>query len=217
MPTSVELVDTVATALHWERTEVFHHARNLREAGVVTKGGRGITAPQMNLLDGANILCAVLATERVKDSEQAVKALISLKGVRQAFRFSEANGLRFYAPIGPEGLLHLKSGHSVQEGLAAVFSLFAREDEEKGKWARYLPYIDISLKAEFNVFYPKYYASISVRIEGVFSESWTYSPPRNRGRKGTSHREGPSWKSSGCNERAFRKIANSFGVSGAEG
>jgi hypothetical protein len=217
MPTSVELVDIVATALHWERTEVFHHARNLREAGVVTKGGRGITAPQMNLLDGANMICAVLATERVKDSGEAVKALTSLKGVRQAFRFHEANRLRFRPPIGPEGLLDLKPGHGVQQGLAAVISLFAREDEEKKNWAPYVPYMDVNLKAEFNVFYPKYYASISVRIEGLFSESWTYSLPHNRRRKGTSHREGPSWKSSGCNERAFRKIANSFGVSSAEG
>jgi hypothetical protein len=217
MPTSVELVDTVAAALNWERTEVFHHARNLREAGVVTKGGRGITAPQMNLLDGANLICAVLAARRVKESSEAVKGLAGLKGVRQAFRFPENNAWRFYPLIDRDGLLRLKPGHNVQEGMAALLALFAREDELKGRWAQHLPPMDVELTAEFIVYYPKYYASISMRIEGVVSESWTYSLPRTGRRKGTSHREGPSWKSAGCNERAFRKIANDFGVASAKG
>lgn len=217
MPTSVELVDTVAAALSWERTEVFHHARNLREAGVVTKGGRGITAPQMNLLDGANLVCAVLAAKRVKESNEVTKGLAELSGVRQALRFPENSGWRFYPLIDHDGLLRLKPGNSVQEGLAALISLFSREEELKRNWAKHLPHVDIELKAEFNVFYPKYYASISVWIEGVVTESWTYSPPRMGRRKGTSHREGPSWRSGGCNERAFRKIASRFGASGAQG
>ncbi|MEH2612938.1 hypothetical protein [Bradyrhizobium sp. AZCC 1693] len=216
MPTSVELVDIVATALHWERTEVFHHARNLREAGVLTKGGRGITAPQMNLLDGANLICAVLAAKRVKESSEAVKGLADLNGVRQAFRSPEKNGWRFYPWLDRNGLLHLKPGHNVQEGIAALLDMFAREEELKRRWAEHLPHRDFELTAEFIVYYPKYYASISVRVEGVVSESWTYSLPRMARQKGTSHREGPSWKSGGCNERAFRKIANAFGVSGAK-
>src|SRR5260221_3915774 len=99
MPTSVELVDTVAAALNWERTEVFHHARNLREAGVVTKGGRGITAPQMNLLDGANLICAVLAARRVKESSEAVKGLAGLKRARQAIRVAGNKRPRLYSLI----------------------------------------------------------------------------------------------------------------------
>jgi hypothetical protein len=217
MPTSVELVDTVAAALNWERTEVFNHARNLREAGVVTKGGRGITAPQMNILDVANLICAVLAARRVKESSEAAKGLAGLKGVRRAFRVPENNGLRFYRVIDRDGLLRLKAGHSVQEGMAALLALFAREDELKAEWAQQQPYVDAELTAEFIVYYPKYYASISVRMEGVVSESWTYSLPRTGKRKGTSHREGPSWKSAGCNERALRKIANDFGVADAKG
>jgi hypothetical protein len=217
MPTSVELVDTLAAALNWERTEVFHHARNLREAGVVTKGGRGITAPQMNVLDVANLICAVLAAERVKDSSEAAKGLAGLKGVRKAIRIQERNGLRFYPYVDSDGLLCLKAGHNVQEGMAALLALFAREDELKAEWARYQPYVDAELTAEFIVYYPKYYASISVRMEGIISESWTYSLPRTGRGKATSHREGPSWKSAGCNERALRKIANDFGVADGKG
>ena len=212
MPTSVELVDTLAAALNWERTEVFHHARNLREAGVVTKGGRGITAPQMSILDVANLICAVLAARRVKESNQAAQGLAGLRGVRQAFRLPENNRV-----IDHDGLLRLKAGHNVQEGLAALLALFAREYELKEEWARHRPYVDAELTAEFIVYYPKYYASISVRIQGVVSESWTYSLPRSGRRKGTSHREGPSWKSAGCNERALRKIANDIGVAGGKG
>src|SRR5260370_42036300 len=63
--------------------------------GIATKGGRGIMAPQMNLLDGANVVCAVLAARRVKESSEAVKGLAGLKGVRQAFRFPENNAWRF--------------------------------------------------------------------------------------------------------------------------
>ena len=184
---------------------------------MVTKGGRGVTAPQMNLLDGANLICAVLAAKRVKESSEVVKGLAGLRGVRQAFRFPENSALRFYPLIDRDGLLRVKPGHNVQEGMAALLSLFAREVDLKRNWAQHLPHMDVELEAEFNVYYPKYYASISVRIEGVVSESWTYSLPRVGRRKGTSHREGPSWKSSGCNEKAFRKIANSFGVPCAEG
>jgi hypothetical protein len=217
MPTSVELVDTVAAALNWERTEVFHHARNLREAGAVTKGGRGITAPQMNILDGANLICAVLAARRVKDSSEAAKGLARLKGVRKALRVPEKNGLRFYRYVDTDGLLCLKAGHNVQEGMAALLALFAREDELKAEWAQYQPYVDAELTAEFIVYYPKYYASISVRMEGIISESWTYSLPHTGRRKGTSHRAGPSWKSAGCNERALRKIAHDFGGASGKG
>src|SRR5260370_6693418 len=63
--------------------------------GIATKGGRGITAPQMNLLDGANLVCAVLAARRVKESSEAVKGLAGLKGVRQAFRFPGNNAWGF--------------------------------------------------------------------------------------------------------------------------
>lgn len=215
MPTSVELVDIVATALSWERTEVFHHARNLREANVMTKGGRGITAPKMNRLDGANLICAVLAARRVKESREVVKGLARLKGVRAALRFPDSRAGRFHSLVG-DGLLNLKPGHSVQQGLAALLALFAREDELRRRWAQHPLHIDGELQAEFNVFYPNYYANISVRIEGFVSESWTY--PLNLGRrKGISHKEGPSWRSGGCNERALRKIADSFGDFGAEG
>ena len=223
MPTSVELVDTVAAALHWERTEVFHHARNLREAGLVTKGGRGITAPQMNLLDAANLICAVLAARRVKESSEAAKGLAGLKGVRRAFRITQNTALHYYGLIDHNGLLRLKAGHNVQEGMAALLDLFAREDELKAEWAERLKLnwashaMDAELTAIFMVYYPKYYASISVQMEGVFSESWTYSLPRTRKQKGTSHKEGPSWKSAGCNERALRKIAKDFGVAGDRG
>jgi hypothetical protein len=123
--------------------------------------------------------------------------------------------LRFYPYLDSDGLLCLKAGHNVQDGMAALLALFAREDELKAEWARYQPYVDAELTAEFIVYYPKYYASISVRMEGIVSESWTYSLPRSGRGKGTPHREGPSWKSAGCNERALRKIANDFG--GADG
>jgi hypothetical protein len=125
--------------------------------------------------------------------------------------------MRFYPLIDRDGLLRLKPGHNVQEGVAALLDLFAREDDLKRRWAQHLPPVDVELAAEFIVYYPKYYASISVRIEGVVSESWTYSLPGTGRRKGTSHREGPSWRSSGCDERAFRKIANEFGVSCVKG
>lgn len=210
MPTSVEMVDVVASALNWERTEVFHHARNLREANLVTKGGRGITAPQMNLMDGANLICATLGARRVKESAEVVKGLAGLKGVRQALSFPENSGFRFYPQINRDGLLGVTPGHNVQEGIAALLSLFAREDDLKRMWAEHGPYVDEELKAEFNIFLPRYYARISVSIEGVVSESWTYSPSRKR-EKGVSHREGPSWRSCGCNEKAFRKIARGFG------
>lgn len=43
-------------------------ARNLKEAGLLTSGARGVNAPEMTVMDLARMLLSVLATERPSDA-----------------------------------------------------------------------------------------------------------------------------------------------------
>lgn len=63
MATPGELVRAVAAALDISDVTVGVYYRKLREAGLVTKGGRGRSAPALSYLDGARLLLSLLASE----------------------------------------------------------------------------------------------------------------------------------------------------------
>ncbi len=72
MVVSTGLAKHVATVLGLPETSVASHVRNLREAGLLTKTGRGITAARMTSRDAAHLLIATSASLNVKDSVRTV-------------------------------------------------------------------------------------------------------------------------------------------------
>lgn len=204
MPTSVKLVGIVASALDWETTEVAHHARNLRDAKLVTKGGQGITAPLMTSLDAANFVCAVLGSKRVKQSAEVVRGISELRAISSGLRLSDPFRSGRSRLDLQKGLLGLDAGHTPQQGIAASFSLFDREDELRSEWYRFGAF---ELKLRLQVFYPRYAATLSVKIPGLLSEAWTYSLPPTPGEKRVARDAGRTLQSRSCDERALRDIA----------
>lgn len=67
-----EMVKRIAEVLGVPEATVVVHDRNLAEAGLRTKGGRGRSAAKMNAADVANLLVAVAGASMVKDAVQVV-------------------------------------------------------------------------------------------------------------------------------------------------
>jgi hypothetical protein len=63
MATPGELVETVADALRVSEVTVGVYYRNLREAGLVTKSGRGRSAPSLSYLDASRLVIALMVSE----------------------------------------------------------------------------------------------------------------------------------------------------------
>src|ERR1700679_4233902 len=63
MATPGELVRTVAGALNVSDVTVSVYYRKLREAGLVTKGGRGRSAPSLTYLDASRLVIALMVSD----------------------------------------------------------------------------------------------------------------------------------------------------------
>ena len=68
MATPGELIKAVADVLHVPEVTISSYYRSLREAGFVTKGGRGRSAAQMTAADAAHLLMAVGGNRFEKES-----------------------------------------------------------------------------------------------------------------------------------------------------
>jgi hypothetical protein len=69
---STELGECIAKVLGIRPTTAASHVRNLREAGLLTKTGRGITGAHMTPLDAAHLLIAATCSQDVQDSADTV-------------------------------------------------------------------------------------------------------------------------------------------------
>lgn len=63
MATPGELIRTVASALDVSEVTVGVYYRNLREANLVTKGGRGRSAPSLTYLDASRLVIALMVSD----------------------------------------------------------------------------------------------------------------------------------------------------------
>jgi hypothetical protein len=82
MATLSELVDAIAAVEGIDPATVTLIARHVREAGLISTGGRGPSAAAMGLSDAANLLIGVNATTTAAESARTVSAYREL----QAFR-----------------------------------------------------------------------------------------------------------------------------------
>jgi hypothetical protein len=184
MVNSPQLAEQVATSLGRPLTATLQHAKNLREAKggstgpLVTAGGRGRNAPTMSRTDAATLICAVLGSEAVQDSVRTIESMGRLKAGSPRQRFW---GNYKQTHRGPPIELGIKAEHNVLEALACVLRFFD-EEQEFLRSQIFFGASDPELYAVFEVEFPHHYASLTVGLRNMFSETWTYGRrmyPRN--------------------------------------
>jgi hypothetical protein len=75
------LVEIVARVEGMDPATVSLIARNVREAGLISTGGRGLSAAKMTLADAVNLLIAVNATVTAREAPQTVRNYCRLETV----------------------------------------------------------------------------------------------------------------------------------------
>ncbi|MGN6365898.1 hypothetical protein [Asticcacaulis taihuensis] len=78
MPTSGDLIRIFADVLHIPSEKVAAYYRTLREADLVTRGGRGRSAPKSSVLDASRLLASLLWAENAAYADDAVIQLTDL-------------------------------------------------------------------------------------------------------------------------------------------
>lgn len=175
MVNSRRLAAVVADALGMPLTSTVQHARNLREAPdhpLIAQGGRGRHVPEMTHDDAAALVCAVLASEAVGASAETVRSLKKLKAQYHGHHSSRRRHRMALVGI-PDFGLDIGKDQDVIGGLAAILRFFSREgvfldelDRMRGG-----PH---AVRVTFEVEYPQHFASISVGVRNVVSQSWTF-------------------------------------------
>lgn len=121
MATSTELTKRMASALGVPEPTVALQMRLIREAGMMTQGGRGRSAAHMTAGDAAALLIAVVGAISPKDSVEAVRSYGSIKVTTSELppgSFPEFDALG--------------EVHSFAEGIAAIIQASVSRDITEG-------------------------------------------------------------------------------------
>ena len=145
MAFSTQLVTSVADLFGISETKVNNAHRYLREVGVVSKSGRGISAAQMTVDDCVTLLAAVMGSEHINDSVKVAAKVFALRVSRDsAFKESSWRLL---------SELRLESDHSFKSASVRLFEITSGQH----------PLTD-EIRFNVRVYYPVYSASISLRV-----------------------------------------------------
>lgn len=111
MATSKQLIEAVSRATGLTEETVHVHMRNLREAGLITLGGRGASAARMTPLDAARLMMAVSGSGFVKESVNAVASFAGLLAYRnEIVAPKERSPYLTIAPHWSDGPRHWSAG-----------------------------------------------------------------------------------------------------------
>jgi hypothetical protein len=141
-----ELTKTVAHVLGIDPTTVANIYRGLREAGLVTKGGRGRSAAVVTPRDAAMLLLGVCSSDSVKDAASAAQEYAGLRAsIARVHDWSDVKDQpsAITAAMPPprwtltgfhlDELTALPVRHEAIDALAAFISLFSRKSDEPAK------------------------------------------------------------------------------------
>jgi hypothetical protein len=158
---SVELTTALAETFGKSPTSVMNQMRYLREAGIITKTGRGTSAARMTREDAVTLIAAVLGSDQINDSVDVAEKLLSLPALPAPVYKGE--GRRFGTPV----------AHTFKDGLLRLFDLY---DPVwlKEHWDLAGPVQETAPEMEVRVFYPRYSACILLRLVDLTTESWVY-------------------------------------------
>lgn len=144
MPKISDLIKDMAAVLHIEQTTVQTYARRLREAGLLSQGGRGRGGADATPLDAARLLIALSVDAYAKDAPQTVRDFGRLRCSRETPLRGESNRIQ-YDKLRMAKLLRLPADAALEDVLAAIIAAYGGEDEEaatildvhSGRWGQY--------------------------------------------------------------------------------
>jgi len=111
MATPGELIKTTASVLGLSEATATTYYRSLREAGLVTKGGRGPSAPNMTARDAAQLLIAAGGSRFEKDTAEKI-----VRDFDRVQSFEDAHRLFTPDPANPKGQMILPHGQILGDG-----------------------------------------------------------------------------------------------------
>ena len=155
MAVSTRLAMTVADLFGISETKANNAHRYLREAGMVSKSGRGISAAQMTVDDCVTLLAAVMGSEHINDSVKAAAKVLALRVDGDSASKEDSRRLL--------SNLHLESDHNFKSALLRLFEIVSVQN----------PLTD-EIKFQVRVYYPRYSASISLRVRHYASLTISY-------------------------------------------
>jgi hypothetical protein len=135
MATSGTMTKTIAQATRIPESKIALVVRELREAGLLTKGARGVNAARMTPLDAARVLIAVLVSDRPTDAPKAVRDF----GHFLCFETTPNEGLI----DSQEFTIDLPAGHSFEDSVAAIIQRLA-DDSKRTSWVTLRQLLDTS-------------------------------------------------------------------------
>ena len=192
MAISAELADAFASVLGISATEVRHHLRNLRQAGLISVAGRGASAAQMTADDAINVVLAIVGSERVKDSVSTFNKLSVLTKTAHRVNYRHKEWDKHRAWMQRKPLLVLPPDHTLRDALRCLFGITALclgyHTENADAQASFPTFTGAPPTFHVRIFYPHYKANIQVSLGGMAREYWTYELPR--GAPVAGHAEG---------------------------
>lgn len=132
MATPGELSKITAKVLGLPEAQVHSAYRVLREAGLVTKGGRGPAAAKMTARDAAMLLAAILGSSQIIESATAARRYSKTKPV-----IHEYTGT-LHRNVAIPALAALPDAHSFVDALTALISAAADGKLLQGLWREYV-------------------------------------------------------------------------------
>lgn len=141
-----ELTKAVAEVFGTDPVTVANIYRGLREAGLVTKGGRGRSAAVVSSRDAAMLLLGVCASDSVKDAPASAKEYASLRaGIARVRNWADVQEKRTrqsetrpppkwtLSDFHFDELTALPVRHGAIDAIAAFLSVFAKPSDEPAK------------------------------------------------------------------------------------
>jgi hypothetical protein len=184
MAIASELAAELASLADRPPAVAIHHLRNLRDAGLITKSGRGPSAAKMEIGDAVTLLFAMAGTERLKDSVITARSLAHLRAVSyaQIWHRKEYRIQRNIFPFGDK--------HSFADALHCVFGMSAiglgievdnSDAIESMNTIRYLERTSPKLpRFSVEISYPTFGATLWIEVSGLVRETWQYGRPRRK-------------------------------------
>jgi hypothetical protein len=118
MPTPGQLVQAMAGALGIPAVTVTQYDRQLSEAGLRSKGGRGLSAAKVTPTDAANLLIAILGSPVSGTSIRGAAEVC--KDIGALYNVGQTTNVDGFVDLGLRSLAVLPKKHTFREALATL-------------------------------------------------------------------------------------------------